>query len=358
MINGKGKGNTKKRRMSLTLAFSLIFFGAFIAALAVSATITGLLTRFDLFTGADGEPSTTAIIAFMAGISFVLGAVVSLLISKMPFRPIDSLVDVANKLAGGDYSTRIKFKGVLSEHHTLKQIEESVNTLAKELESTEMLREDFINNFSHEFKTPIVSIAGLAKLINRGGVSDGEMATYMKVIEEESVRLADMATNVLNLTGVENREILSDVSEFNVSEQIRSCLLLAESKWTKKEIDLCIDMEEYNLRGNEELLKEVWINLIDNAIKFSGKGDRVSVSIHDAWAALSIRFENPGKKMSEEEKKRIFKKFYQLDTSHHTEGNGIGLAIVKKIVELHRGSVGIECKDGLVIFTVTLPKGL
>ena len=352
----KAEQKKVKQRLPLALTFSFVFFGAFILALAVAGTITGILTKFDLFTAEDGAPSTSATIAFMGGVSFVLGSVAALLVSKMPFRPINSLVDAANRLAGGDYSARISFRGILAGHHTLRQIEDSVNTLARELESTEMLRADFINNFSHEFKTPIVSIAGLARIINRGAISDEEKASYMKIIEDESIRLADMATNVLNLTRVENQEILSEVTEFNVSEQIRDCLLLAESKWTKKGLDLHLDLDEYNVRANEELLKQVWINLIDNAIKFSSEGDGISLDIRDTGKHLCFSIANPGAEIDEDKKRQMFKKFYQIDTSHHTEGNGIGLAIVKRIVDLHRGSVSVNCRDGLVIFEVTLPK--
>lgn len=350
----KSKTKSTEQRLPLTLTFSFIFFGAFIAALAISAVVTGILTKYDLFTGVDGTPSTSAIIAFMGGVSFILGATAALLVSKMPFRPINSLVDVANRLANGDYATRIRFKGMLSGHNTLRQIEESVNTLARELESTELLRADFINNFSHEFKTPIVSIAGLAKVINRGGITDQERATYMKVIEDESVRLSDMATNVLNLTRVENQEILSELTQFNVSEQIRDCLLLAESKWARKNIDLHLDFDEHGIRANEELLKQVWINLIENAIKFSKNGDTVSISIHREEGELVFTFSNPCEKISEEDKKHIFKKFYQLDASHHTQGNGIGLAIVKRIIELHRGRIAVSWEGGIISFTVTL----
>ena len=346
----------KAGRRSLTFILTLVIFSAFIATLALSGFLTGFLTKYDIFVDSEGNPSSSAMIAFMAGASLILGATASLLISKMPFRPIESIVDVAHRLSSGDYTARIEFSGMLANHRTLKRIEESINTLAKELQSTEMLRADFINNFSHEFKTPIVSIAGLTRLINRGAVTDEEREQYMKIIEEESVRLSDMATNVLNLTRVENQEILSERSRFNVSEQIRTCLLLAESKWVKKEIELQLDFDEYEVVASEELLKQVFINLIDNAIKFSPIGGTVSIKILDTGDGLRIEISNPSEPIPEDKRRDIFKKFYQLDTSHHTEGNGIGLAMVKKIAELHRGSIGVRCQDGLVTFVLTLPK--
>lgn len=151
--------------------------------------------------------------------------------------------------------------------------------MAEELENTQMLRSDFINNFSHEFKTPIVSIAGFAKLLRRGNLTDAQKEEYLAIIEEESLRLAAMATNVMNLTKVENQTILTDLTTFNLSEQIRACVLLLEEKWSRKELDLDLEFPEYTIRANEELLKQVWINLLDNAIKYSPNYGEIGVRI-------------------------------------------------------------------------------
>ena len=176
------------------------------------------------------------------------------------------------------------------------------------------------------------------------------------MIEEESMRLSAMATNVLNMTRVENQTILSDVHSFNLSEQLRGCVLLLEGKWTKKEIDLQIDLEEHRIEADEELLKQVWINLVDNAIKFSTQGGAVSLEIREKKESLSVSISNTGPTIHADQQKRIFNKFYQADRSHSTEGNGIGLALVKRITELHRGKVTVSSENGLTTFTVTLPK--
>ena len=227
--------------------------------------------------------------------------------------------------------------------------------MAEELENTEMLRGDFINNFSHEFKTPIVSIAGLAKLVNKGDLDEEQRSQYLNTIESESLRLADMATNVLNLKKVENQTILSEITEYNLSEQIRSCVLLLENKWTQKDIGLSLDFDEINIEGNEELLKQIWINLTDNAIKFSPKGGTVTIEIEEDSEYTTVRVKNTGSEISEADRRKIWNKFYQADKSHTTEGNGIGLAIVKRIVDLHGGEVGVESGNGEVCFYVVLP---
>ena len=178
----------------------------------------------------------------------------------------------------------------------------------------------------------------------------------MTAIEEESMRLAYMATNVLNLTKVENQSILTDVTTYNVSEQVRSCFLLLESKWSKKDLDLQFEMNEYTIEANEELLKQVWINLIDNAIKFSQNNGVINFKASETEKHLSFSITNYGAEISEEALGKIFNKFYQADISHSTEGNGIGLAIVKKILDLHRGEISVTSKDKAVTFTIIIPK--
>ena len=179
---------------------------------------------------------------------------------------------------------------------------------------------------------------------------------YARAIREESMRLSAMASNVLNLTKVENQTILTDVSRFNLSEQIRSAVLLLEEKWTAKNIDLQIDFEEQVIEANEELLMQVWINLIDNAVKFVPVGGTVSLDVTEDGGNLCVKVGNTGSQIPADKQEKIFQKFYQVDESHSTQGNGIGLAVVKSIVQLHKGSVGVISQDDSTAFLVTLPK--
>jgi signal transduction histidine kinase len=260
-----------------------------------------------------------------------------------------------NSLASGNFDTRLEFKGALATNGTFSEIAESFNKMAEDLQNTELLRGDFINNFSHEFKTPIVSISGFAEMLESAELSDAEREQYIHAIKEESRRLASMATNVLELTKVENQSILTDLSRFNVSEQIRSCFLLLEGKWSLKNIDFNMEFDEHFINGNEEMLKQTWINLLDNAIKFVDEGGRVTVRITPENEALNVEIFNTGVGIPEEKQKFLFNKFYQSDESHSTRGNGIGLAIVKRIVELHRGRVSVRSDGGLTVFSVRLP---
>ncbi len=351
------KKTEKKDRLTLTILYSIIvflvqFFSIMVAGIAAYIFIkTGVLTE-------DGGITLRSMISFMGFVSLMIGIILTVVSSKISLRPVNKLINKMNGLASGDFGVRLNFNGPFSKTAIAADVEDSFNTMAAELQNTEMLRNDFINNFSHEFKTPIVSIAGFAKLIKKGNLNEEQKKEYLDVIEEESLRLAYMATNVLSITEIENQSILADVEEFNLSEQLRACILLLERKWEEKEIEFSLEFGEYEISAGRELLKQVWINLLDNAIKFSPQGGTVEVGIENGENEISVSVTNSGKDIRSEEQKRIFGKFYQADESHAAEGNGIGLAIVKSVANLHRGSVSVESGTGKTTFTVSLPKNV
>lgn len=352
------KKEEKKKRIGLTLLIAALVFVIQIFAVLIAVGLitvlmqTGIIKEFskDVLT-----PSGTLLL--MSVISLLAGVIVAAFSGKFYLQPVNRFIDQMNRLAAGDFQARLHFGKPISSHPTFQEIEGSFNKMAEELESTEMLRSDFINNFSHEFKTPIVSISGFAKLLKRGDLTPDQREEYLDVIERESLRLAAMATNVLDMTKVENQTILTDVTRFNLSEQLRSCvLLLLEGKWKAKEIDFSIEFDEHMIIGNQELLKHVWINLLDNAIKFSPEGGTVDVTIREQTDALAVTIANHGSEIPKEQLRKIFNKFYQADESHSMEGNGIGLALVKKITQLHKGEVSVTSENGITAFTVVLPK--
>ncbi len=343
-------------RTSLTLAFSIFVFVILLAAIALTALGLWLLTKAGVIVDVDGEVQLGQLILFMFLISIVIGGTIAFFSVKIPLKPINKIINKMNRLAAGDFKTRLKFGDTMSAHPAVKELITSFNTMAEELENTEMLRNDFINAFSHEFKTPIVSITGLANLLEAGNLTEEQRVQYARAIREESMRLSSMASNVLNLTKVENQTILTDVSRFNLSEQVRSAVLLLEEKWTSKNIDLQLDFDEFMIEANEEMLKHVWINLIDNAVKFVPRCGTVELEVIDAGENLCVKVSNTGSEIPLDKQEKIFAKFYQADESHATQGNGIGLAIVKGIVELHNGDVTVSSGDGITSFTVTLPK--
>ena len=354
MKNGKRKKRTN--RISLTLLLSVLVFFALLIAILLALGLVMLLIQLHVFKGVSEEIRMSNVLMVMVLISLVMGAALVLIMSKIPVNPINIFVNGLNNLAAGNFKMRISYKGLLANQPAVLEITESFNKLAKELENTEMLRSDFINNFSHEFKTPIVSIAGFAKLLQRGNLTEEQKMQYLNAIEEESMRLSYMATNILNMTKVENQEILTDVTNFNLSEQIRFAVLLMEDQWSKKNLELQLDFDEHMIEANEELLKQVWINLVGNAVKFAPRCATVAVDICATAESYIVEVSNTGSEIPPEKQKRIFNKFYQADESHAQEGSGIGLAIVKKIVDLHSGWVSVKSGDGMTAFTVELPK--
>ncbi len=343
-------------RMSLTVILAIFVF--LILSLAIGFTALGIyaFTKLGVLVDVEGDLDLQSVLLFMSLSSLIIGGLLAFFGSRLPLKPLNDLIDKMNCLAAGDFRARLKFGNTLSAHPAFREISTSFNTMAEELENTELLRSDFINNFSHEFKTPIVSIAGFAKLLARENLTEEQRATYLRAIEEESMRLSAMATNVLSLTRIENQTILTDVSRFNLSEQIRGAVLLLEAKWTKKQLELSLDFDEHEIEANEELLREVWINLLDNAVKFSPEGGLVAVTVADMGKQITVTVSNEGREIPPEKLSKIFNKFYQTDESHATAGNGVGLAIVKRIVELHGGTVAAESENGETAFTVTLPK--
>ena len=337
-------------RAALTLVFAILVFIILVITMFIVGSVIFLLVRTGVLAGIS-SPIIMVPIIVLAFASILIGTVVATIISRIPLKPVNILISGMNQLASGDYKVRIDF----GHHPIAREMSDSFNTLASELQNTEMLRSDFVNNFSHEFKTPIVSILGFAKLLQKRTLPDEQQREYLDIIVEESTRLADMATSVLNLTKVENQSILIDITHFNLTEQIRNCVLLLEKKWSKKSLTVAVDFDEYEIDANEEMLKQVWINLLDNAVKFSPEAGEICISIAKSPGMIHISIKNNGAEISEEDRNRIFNKFYQGDKSHFSEGTGIGLAIVKRIIDLHKGSISVVSSPAQTIFTVLLP---
>lgn len=345
-----------KRRTALSLAVIIFLFIIFL----VTAVLSLIGVRFMLSMGvipvtSDGHPSPQHALTVMFFTSLVVGFVVISITSHITLKYINAFINQMNRLASGDFKARLKYNPVFSKHPTVAEITDSFNRMAEELDNTKVLRSDFINSFSHEFKTPIVSIAGFAKLLRRGQLTERQKEEYMAIIEEESLRLSAMATNVLNVTKIENQTILSDITKFNLSEQIRNSILLLENTWERKKMELNVEFDDYEISGDEELLKHVWINLLDNAVKFSPDYGMLAVKITQELDTVTVEVANSGDEIPFEIRDKIFDKFYQGDESHSSTGNGIGLAIVKKVVELHNGTITVNCNNGITTFSVSLP---
>ncbi|MDU3520043.1 MAG: HAMP domain-containing sensor histidine kinase [Clostridium saudiense] len=282
----------------------------------------------------------------------LIGVVVSACSSRAVLKNVREFIEATDKLSRGDFSARLNIR----KPPEFRILSKNFNTMAEELGSIEVLRTDFINNFSHEFKTPIISIKGFAEILKDDDLSKEERNEYLDIIIEESKRLTSLATNVLNLSKIETQAILKEKQMFNIGEQIRQSILLLDSKFQSKNISLDINIEDCNIYANKKMLNQVWLNLLDNAIKFNNENGLVSVNMKKKEKEILITIIDSGIGISKEVVSKIFDKFYQEDTSHSTKGNGLGLTIVKKIIELHGGT--IECESIVskgTKFTIILP---
>ena len=352
-----GKKKDTKTRFAITFLLSVILFFSFsLIILIVYVLFRTILGQNLLSIYNDQNLDTKFLITIVIISCIILSYAFTLLVSKFLMVPINRVINGMEQLASGNYNERLKFQTLINKNPVFLDISDSFNRMAAELENTETLNNDFINNFSHEFKTPIVSIQGFAKLIKKNELSREQQLEYLEIIEEESDRLSKMAVNVMNLMKIENLAILPSVKKFNVSEQIRNCILLLEQKWSVKNIEIQVDIEEFYITGNEELIKQVWINLFDNAIKFTPENGLIKTEIEKKNNYITVSITNTGSEIPPEAQAHIFNKFYQADESHSSEGSGIGLAVVKKVTVLHGGEVAVQSADKITTFTVKLPQ--
>jgi len=274
----------------------------------------------------------------MMTISGILGISIAGFFSKIALRPIRRIIEATHKVAGGDFNVRLDIHGI----YELEELSGSFNKMAYELSTIETLRSDFINSFSHEFKTPIVSIRGFARLLQDDSLGKTDRQEYLDIIVTESERLSTLSENVLSLANYENLEIIADITEFKLDEQLRKAVIQMEPKWLQKNIEVDVDTDEVLYTGSADLIHQILLNLIDNAIKFTDIGGAIYIRLMSNDDGVKLYVKDNGIGMDNETLKHIFDKFYQGETSHSGEGNGLGLSIVKRIVDLCGGLIQVH----------------
>ncbi len=271
-------------------------------------------------------------------------------------RPVRRIVEGAEKIMNGDFSARIEpYRGIDSESG-FDTVIDCFNRMAKELSGVETLRTDFIADVSHELKTPLSVIQNYGIMLQSPNLTEEARIEYAKAITEQSRRLADLITNILKLNRLENQQIYPAAKRYDLGEQLAGCLLNFEDTWEKKNIDIETDIEEgVIVQSDDELLSLVWNNLFSNALKFTDDGGKVSVTLKTEGDFATVRVSDTGCGISKTTGKHIFEKFYQGDTSHKTQGNGLGLALVKRVVDIVGGDISVESEVGVgSTFTVKI----
>ena len=347
-----------KKRLGLTLSLVFFIFAVMVAAMLLAGLVFMILhlTGMPIFGGggrsdAVGGGPLGGILAMMV-FSALLGTALAGLFSKKALDPIRKIIDATQKVADGDFDIRLDIKGI----YELEELSQSFNKMAHELATIETLRSDFVNSFSHEFKTPIGSIRGFAKLLKDDDLQAGDRREYLDIIIAETDRLSALSTNVLNLTKYENLEIVADVTTFRLDEQLRRAVNQMESRWRKKDISVDMAADDVMFTGNADLTQQMLLNLIDNAIKFSNPGGSIVIRLSYCDNGIRLTIKDDGIGMDIKTQSRIFDKFYQGDPSRSKAGNGLGLSIVKRIVDLCGGSIEVRGELGVGSeFTVWLP---
>lgn len=339
----------KKPHLNLRIYFTVIVLAEVFGMVLLTAGLTKALGRSLHF-----SLDYIAILT-MLFFSFLIGYTVNFFLSRAFFRPITRLGDAMRKVAKGQFSERMDTESRIREIQNLYQ---DFNTMTKELAATEIIQSDFVSNVSHEFKTPINAIEGYATLL-QGEQSPQSEAEYVRRILLNTSRLSDLVGNILLLSKLDNSSLEQSDTLYRLDEQIRLAIVLLEDKWVAKEIELDVDLDETEYYGCERLLAHVWSNLIDNAIKFSPRNGTVTLrlSADRELGQVVFTIEDAGPGISGDAIHHIFDRFYQADSSHKTEGNGLGLSLVRKILTLCGGTVTAENRTDSAgaRFRVTLP---
>ena len=262
-------------------------------------------------------------------------------------RPVRTITEATEKIMQGDFSVRIKTLKGLPEDEGFNQIITAINKMAAELAGTETLRTDFIANVSHELKTPLSVMGNYATMLQRPGLTEEERLEYAKSISDAARRLAQLITNILKLNRLENQQIFPQAEEYDLGEQLCECLLQFEDAWEKKSLNIETEIEEdVRIRSDSELLSLVWNNLFSNAVKFTPEDGTIGVALKTEGDFIIVTVSDTGCGMSAETGRHIFEKFYQGDTSHATQGNGLGLALVKRVVDILNGEIAVQSVVG------------
>lgn len=285
----------------------------------------------------------------------VLVTLVNFLFTRYIYRYLDKISDAMQKVADGDYTVRLDAE----KDQPFRELYRNFNTMAEELGGVEMLKNDFINGYAHELRTPITSINGFAEMLlnDDGTLSREEKRSYLEIIASESRRLADLAGNSLLMSRLDTQKIIPDKKPFSLDEQLRRCSILLSGQWTEKELDMTMDLDEAVYVGDYDLMQHLWINLLTNAVKYTPKGGSITVTLKNEEKFIAVSVADTGKGIPPEDRERIFDKYYQTDKSHSKRGLGLGLAICKRIVQLCNGTLEVESEVGVgSTFTVRLPK--
>lgn len=344
----------KKLFPQLWMYFVAITFLLMVVVLSVFVCLLFIINHFQLL--APERENHLFPFYFIIFLSLVIGAALSIFVGRRILQPIGDLRQAMSKVAKGDFTLQL---GEEKQMEDVAELYHDFNVMVNELNSIETLRNDFVSTVSHEFKTPLATIKGYVQLLQNDSLSEAERQSYLERMLDGTQQLTHLTDNILKLSKLENQGIGLDFQYFRLDEQIREVILFLQPKWEQLDLTLDLTLPRTDYYGNEEFLYQVWLNLMDNAIKYSQKNSCIRVQLINETHGQLITISDEGIGMTEKVADRIFDKFYQSDTSRKTSGNGLGLALAKQIVELHHGTIKVNSiPDQGSSFKLFLPNDL
>ena len=335
----------KKRKDEI--GFSIVGFFLFFLTIALAATAS----IFIYYLANEKTNGNTWVVVFSVLGIIVFCAILCTFVDiirrrAMVGKPVKKILDATEKIASGDFSVKLIPLHEYDRYDQYDLIFENINTMTAELNKNELLKTDFISNVSHEIKTPLAVIQNYAKALQNSNISNNKKEEYLKGLIIQTKKLSDLITNILKLNKLENQQIVPEIEEFDLAELVRVCTLGFESIIEKKQQTLEVDIDEIKIVSSESLIEIVLNNLISNAIKFTDKNGTIAISLKQENSYAVIKVKDTGCGISSQIGEHIFDKFYQGDTSHTAEGNGLGLALVKKVIDVLGGEISVESKVG------------
>lgn len=343
----------KKIHSQLWIYFAAIIFIMLLLTACLLSMIGAFLYYFDII--GDHKERPLILLIFFVYFSVLVATGVSIVVVRKILRPITQLSEKMGQVAKGDFDVQVDEGYKIAE---MEQLSRDFNSMVRELNSIETLRSDFIANVSHEFKTPLATIRGYVQLLQNNQLPEKERQEYIGRILDGTTQLSHLTENILRISKLESQGIFLDEKSFRLDEQIRNVILFLEPEWNSLDIEWEIDLPKVICVANEEIIYQVWLNLLENAIKYSSKQAVIAVQLQENQAGILVQIKDNGLGMTPEVQKHMFDKFYQGDTAHKAKGNGLGLALVKKIIDLYHGRISVESEvnQGTLI-EVWLPHG-
>lgn len=342
-MNKQSKKNEKRRyRMSLRLYFSLVSITTLCSACVFSLVL--VLGAMKLFYHGTFSPQVAVVVCLLiCTLTMLFGGIMLWLGAIHLTKPIGEMTGAVKRVAGGDFTAHINRREYDSkEYEYTNEIDElarNFNTMAAELNGMDYMRKDFMSNVSHEVKTPVAAITGFTEILMDGGLSSEEQQEYLELVNKESLRLSRLCENMLRMSRLDYQQIVVKRDKVRVDEQIRKCIIMLSEKWPDKNRNYEVNCDNLLVQGDADLLMQIWVNLLDNAIKYSGEESSIWITGKMENSQLVVTIKDEGEGISPEKLPKIFEKFYQCEESHKKQGNGLGLSIVKRITELLGGSI-------------------